>query len=73
MALNLHYEMQVILVKDGCNMVIEDKEKKSTMMADEEFANWDEMVIANPYPTLDISVLFLMFLWTPLLNDCEKS
>ena len=43
-------------------MVLEGKAKKSTMMADEEFANWDDMVIVNFHPMLDVSVLFLIFL-----------
>ncbi|KAI6682021.1 hypothetical protein NL676_035902 [Syzygium grande] len=50
--------MQAMLVKDGCVVALSCKDEKPTEMKDEEFAQKDQMAMADLLPALDDSVLF---------------
>ena len=50
--------MRAILVKDGCLVALNGKEKKPAEMKDEIFAEKDELAMANIYLALDEVVLF---------------
>ena len=70
--------MRAILVKDGCLVALNGKEKKPAEMKDEIFAEKDELAMANIYLALDEVVLFNVSeettekgLWDKLQNLCE--
>ncbi|KAI6692419.1 hypothetical protein NL676_020129 [Syzygium grande] len=51
-------KMQAVLVKDGCAVALAGKDEKPTEMKDEDFAQKDQMAMADLLLALDDSVLF---------------
>ena len=50
--------MQAVLIKDGCEIALQEKECKSQEMTDAQYEEKDKLAIANLYLVLDDSVLF---------------
>ena len=54
----LKMKMRMVLIKDSCEVALQEKECKPQKMTDRQFEEKDRLTVANLYLTLDDSVLF---------------
>ena len=50
--------MQAVLIKDGCEIALQEKECKPQEMTDAQYEEKDKLAMANLYLALDDLVLF---------------
>ena len=51
-------KIQVVLIKDGCEVALQEKECKSQEMTDGQYEEKDKLAMMNLYLVLDDSILF---------------